>query len=551
MARSSDIPFDPSILNPRTKHLCLSGVSKLSDHDIDMVVDYLRANHPSLKSVTTGSANISMILDALSTNTNIKSLSIEAYDQNLIEFELIGLYLQTNTSITKLALSPNLVPFSEIATMMHDNTPLLAKPKLESKGLSAFFEGIQQNRTLTELYLGSCDLNGFPLSALLTAISLNQSLTELNLRSTAFPEDMLMDLFKACDTNPTLKTIDLSWNRFTSRGIHYIASWIGTTAMITTLHLDNGFQIDAVKTRFFFEGLSYNKHLLYLKYAGDDEPYDEQTVAMIAEMLEYNHTLVRLDIPSINLGDVGAGLIAAALEQNHGLMQLGLDTNGIGNEGAATLLASGLTNIDFGSNEVTDVRVCLSPSIRALRFASETLTRFSIPYDSNLEALYLAKTCLRRLAIPAGSKLKTLDLSDTLITRLIVPHDSNLKHLDLQSCKLKTFDCGSDCQLEWLRISGSMATLPISSMPNLAALGVRSMPNLNLCALIPNIRSISLKELTIKDCRLDDTAAIALSQYLLEPSCVLESLVITNHRMTDTELASLRTHASMELSIEV
>lgn len=485
-------PYNPTILDPQATRLDLSSITGITDTILTDIVSFLRSNPPALKSLAFGYQNnlggrVHLIIEALKTNTNIKSLSLFQCHLGLAEFDMIGQLLKENQTIRVINLGANLDreqtmrnirpsradsdsdSDSEVeykskrhAKKARRKTSIAKAQKLaprkhahKSRPLAAplddFFSGIQTNRTLTSLCLTQADLDyGSFIDKLSKAIAANRGLVTLDLSCTKLLEDKLATLLKACDSNPTITTLDLHCNQFGSVGIRAIADWLKKpTCKVTTLDLNNNKQIESHDTAYLFEAMTHNSSVTSLSFAGMKEYADS---AAIASMLRSNMTLTKLNMFANKIGDEGAVMIAAALMKNRVLSELILGANDIKNEGCARLLECPLDSIDFGGNRITEVTTAIHPKIQSLDFEGGSMSVFQIPNESGLERCCLSSTSVTEIVIPDDSKLLELNLYDTNLKSLTVPFGSPLKVLKLSYCKLDAFECVGPCQLQTLEI---------------------------------------------------------------------------------------------------
>ena len=90
-----------------------------------------------------------------------------------------------------------------------------------------------------------------------------------------------------------------------------------------------------------------------------DEKIDDKQTALLANVLQNNHSLTKLNLHSNQVGAAGASALANALQNNHSLTFLSLDSNQVGAAGASALANAiqnnhSLTNLDLWNNQVGD-----------------------------------------------------------------------------------------------------------------------------------------------------------------------------------------------------
>ena len=86
---------------------------------------------------------------------------------------------------------------------------------------------------------------------------------------------------------------------------------------------------------------------------------DDKQTALLANALQYNHSLTTLNLAGNQVGDAGASALAKAIQNNHSLTNLGLGGNKVGDAGASALANAlqnnqSLTFLNLTFNKVGD-----------------------------------------------------------------------------------------------------------------------------------------------------------------------------------------------------
>ena len=197
----------------------------------------------------------------------------------------------------------------------HEQTALLAK-------------AIQNNHSLTNLYLSYNKVGDAGASALANALQNNHSLTTLFLEGNKVGDAGASALANALQNNHSLMNLDLSYNKVGDAGASALANALQNNHSLTKLYLYNNQVGDA-------------------------------GASALANALQNNHSLTNLDLRHNQVGDAGASALANALQNNHSLTYLGLWNNQVGDAGASALANAlqnnhSLTNLSLSCNHVRD-----------------------------------------------------------------------------------------------------------------------------------------------------------------------------------------------------
>jgi len=163
----------------------------------------------------------------------------------------------------------------------------------------------------------------------------NSSIVTLDLAGPSSSEDTAIDkpgileLAKALETNSALKTLVLDNNSIDDAGAMALAKALETNSALTGLRL-RGNSIGDVGMQALVEALvkaleKKNARTILC------------TLQTIADVLETNNTLMKLDLNDRRIGDAGAQALAEALKTNEALTELYLSDNSIGDAGAQAL----------------------------------------------------------------------------------------------------------------------------------------------------------------------------------------------------------------------
>ena len=221
----------------------------------------------------------------------------------------------------------------------------------------------------------------------------------------------LSELLKKIRSNdPTLTTLDLSYNNIGDEGAKVIADALKGNKTLTTLDLSHN-NIEVEGTKALAEALKDNKTLTTLNLS-HNEIGDEGAKA-IAEALRINTTLTTLNLRISKIGDKGAKDIAEALKENQTLISMDLKSNNIGDEGAKALadalrINTTLTTLNLFS---TGVGAEGAKAIAEALKANETLTTLDL-VENHIGAEG-AKAIAD--ALKGNKTLTTLDLSGSNI----------------------------------------------------------------------------------------------------------------------------------------
>ena len=209
---------------------------------------------------------------------------------------------------------------------------------MTAEGAATWAATVETHPSLRTLDLEWNRVGDAGAGALARALSSGSSMLErLGLKRNQLGDAAAVALSETLRTNQRLQVLSLEGNAIGAEGVRAIGSALSDNRALRILNLGLN-PAGAEGGRGLADGLRTNMWLQRLML-GDTALGDEGAVAL-ARSLRFNGALVHLDLRQNGIGDVGALALAEALRLNTGLRTLHLDLNSIGSVGAAELLSA-------------------------------------------------------------------------------------------------------------------------------------------------------------------------------------------------------------------
>lgn len=195
-----------------------------------------------------------------------------------------------------------------------------------------------------------------------------------------FTSDCAVALAAKLETNQSLKRLYLPENPVGSLGVVALSNMLQHNTTLQMLDIRNVFIDDTEKaTSALGQALCKNSSLVELRVGlnrGINFAND------IAQALQVNTTLKKLDLSSTSVGDEGACKLAEALETNHSLRALKLNQSRIGAVGATAVAQALLQTASLKELELTGNNVCESGSQALLNAVKENYRLEKLSLDT-------------------------------------------------------------------------------------------------------------------------------------------------------------------------
>jgi Ran GTPase-activating protein (RanGAP) involved in mRNA processing and transport len=323
-----------------------------------------------------GSSNLA--LENMLTHTqSLRSLSFSCRAEEDIDVAAIRSGLKKNTTLRELTLecSQNANTFSPLLTSVRDH-PLLQR--LCVKGDVRNLTGLEtlllsDTSKITELEIHRfCGRPIIGLTSVLQALARRPTLTKLALRRVRLGRDDARQLGMVLCSTPSLQTLVLRHTYLGSAGLAELAPALQRNTSIKVLDISENDLSDMDSAGLLRDILRSNKTMTTLDLSWNHFGGTTGAVECIADGLGSNSTLLKIDLSSCALGDVGistlvqtlgsrnttlqkfilcwnaitsmgVGVLLETMEQSHHITDLDLRRNYIGDEGAV-LLARSLGN---------------------------------------------------------------------------------------------------------------------------------------------------------------------------------------------------------------
>lgn len=250
------------------------------------------------------------ILEALQYHPNLTSLHI-VNDIDRTSLLVIENLLVTNSSLKKLTIPRN--------------------PKVSSSGGTLLGNALLNNNVLTCLSVSNCNLGSEGVYSICSALLDNKVLTDLDLSNNEIRDQDTEVISKLLFNNSTLERINLDFNKITDLGCQRLAIGLQQNTSLLFFYLNyNDFKYPGLKS--ILSSLQINQSLTYLgiksrdnslTYLGiesrDNYSPDYAAAALIADSLQYNNSLTRLDFSGYKISTDGIKLIEEAMQYNSAL----------------------------------------------------------------------------------------------------------------------------------------------------------------------------------------------------------------------------------------
>lgn len=212
------------------EHVHLTNVAHAG---IVALAENLRTNE-NLKSLviaqTSISNSVSLLAEALKTNTTLDALYITGCYIGPDAAQTIAEALQSNTTLTRLALGYNYIGAkgaSALAKLLASNTSLswlnLWSNNMGDEGVAALADALKANNTLTGIILNENNIWSAGATALAESLRTNAALVSLDLEGNRIDDAGAKTLIEAISTNPKFVRLNLARNRLSPEATHGLA----------------------------------------------------------------------------------------------------------------------------------------------------------------------------------------------------------------------------------------------------------------------------------------------------------------------------------------
>lgn len=254
------------------------------------------------------------------------------------------------------------LPSNKKLTTLH-----LKRDCLSGDNARALFENLHSNTCLTELVLNFCRFDDEGVDALSQFLEQNTHIKLLDMGACYLPDEHIERIILALVGHPAIETLTLTLNSCHKRGIIAMAKLLqGDKCRLRRLDLSH--QKDEhqkVSVEPLAESLKTNETLRYLQLSRNR--LSSKDIKLLFETLQVNSTLCVLDLNNNCIGDDGAQQIAAVLPKLNGLRNLSVLNNDIRAE-ASTLALS--RSMQFNHQlQVLDIKATL-PHVDQIQYYS-------------------------------------------------------------------------------------------------------------------------------------------------------------------------------------
>lgn len=220
--------------------------------------------------------------------------------------------------------------------------------------VKALSEGLKLNQSLESLDLSRSRLDD--ISSLAPGLRENKCLQFLRLRSLNLNDENSVEILVALKTHPTLKVMDLSFNRF--RHLDNVTRLVSENRNLRDLSIgyQNVWQAPKVNLTQFLRALQSNTSLISLSLARSK--MNDGDAENLAVVLRRNITLQNLDVRENRLSDEGVRTLTEAIASRKTLRKLNIADNPFAAEGIEYVLATvrnnvNLVHVELSSSSIT------------------------------------------------------------------------------------------------------------------------------------------------------------------------------------------------------
>eukprot|EP01028_Stygiella_incarcerata_P008687 TRINITY_DN386_c0_g1_i6.p1 TRINITY_DN386_c0_g1~~TRINITY_DN386_c0_g1_i6.p1 ORF type:complete len:553 (-),score=124.59 TRINITY_DN386_c0_g1_i6:321-1979(-) len=263
-----------------------------------------------------GDDGIKEIMKGLEKNVSLKELRIQWCGIRSEGGKCIGKMLEKNTSLLKLDLTYN--------------------EDIGVEGHSRIAEGLEKNASLMELNLERCSVCVEGARKVGEMLKKNASLISLNLTRNPLGDEGMIHIADGLKRNSSLKKLVLEHCEIGAEGGKRIGEMLEENASLVKLILDKNSGIGNMGVIRVAKGLEINSSLKELHLNECD--FESEGAEGIGQMLEKNISLLIINLKrNRRIGDEGCIRIAEGLERNFSLKKLNLAGCGIGRKGACRI----------------------------------------------------------------------------------------------------------------------------------------------------------------------------------------------------------------------
>jgi len=259
------------------------------------------------------------------------------------------------------------------------------------------------NTTLTKVHLDDVSLSPAARLAFAQLLRFNNTITHLALADNDLDPTFWVAFGTALQVNQAITTLWIARNDVGIIGGRALGAALECNKTLCDLYLDCVLLDNSAVTS-IANALQINKTLTHLGII--DNGLTE--VRSIADMLNFNSTLLTLDLSQNNLGCNTAAFLAVALNRNHTLESLILDQNNINGSGGLELAAMlinnhGLLSLSLRKNALGDtacIHMAITLSINiSLKYLDLSVNLFGLPTITAFAEMLIVNTTLETLLL--------------------------------------------------------------------------------------------------------------------------------------------------------
>jgi Ran GTPase-activating protein (RanGAP) involved in mRNA processing and transport len=296
---------------------------------------------------------VTAVSSGLKNNTSLRELTLAfSRDETNVHVSPILTSLRDHPLLRTLCLRGCRMDLTGLETLLLSNTSKITELDIHKSfasppvmGLAHVLEALARRPTLTKLGLKGCRLGPANARLLRLALCNIPSLPSLDLTYSTLGSAELAEIAPALYRNTSIKVLDIGRNDLNGmESARLLRDILRSNKTMTALDLSmNYFGQTAGAVECIADGLDRNSALLKIDLSNC--ALSDVSVSILAQTLgSRNTTLQNLTLDNNYITSTGVGVLLETMEQNsHHITDLDLQHNSIGNEGAS-LLARSLGN---------------------------------------------------------------------------------------------------------------------------------------------------------------------------------------------------------------
>eukprot|EP01090_Pellita_catalonica_P007477 TRINITY_DN18063_c0_g1_i1.p1 TRINITY_DN18063_c0_g1~~TRINITY_DN18063_c0_g1_i1.p1 ORF type:complete len:404 (-),score=62.60 TRINITY_DN18063_c0_g1_i1:452-1663(-) len=291
----------------------------------------------------------------------------------------------------------------------------VSRNNLSTRACMAYLKDLTANNGISHLDLSNNQLKGKSAINLCSAITISSSLQLVNLEETQLDEKAIIALTRGLALNESILDLRLGGNNLGPRCALHLAKAVKTNTTLKSLDLKHN-NIQDIGAVHLANSLGYNSSLFSL-VLWNNKIQKEGITALATNLAKTNSTLRNLDIGSNEINPQSGVSELKRILKSKFLASIGLASCGIGSEAAIALAEalegnSNLTRMDLRNNNMGIAGLmALSAALKlnnALQFVAYDLQPSDTEENSLEETLTaeIAKCCVRNMQIAREAKAK-------------------------------------------------------------------------------------------------------------------------------------------------